>query len=65
MLWEFVLHIENQGYAIETGEEGANRGELFDDEDMRVFQGNWIISHSLPLEPSLSFIDIAKGNSFW
>jgi len=65
VLWIFGLSIENQGYAIGEGLESENRGSLLNAELLSQFQTEGIIPNTIPSSPSLSFLDILKGYSFW
>lgn len=65
ILWIFGLYMDNQGYAIGSGKESDNRGELISQSDFKELQNLGIISKDLPSELSLSFFDILEGFSLW
>jgi hypothetical protein len=65
VLYIFGLYIETQGYAIGSGEESANQGELIDQAVFNRLQALELIPKNLPSKPSLSFYDILAGFSFW
>ena len=65
ILWIFGLSIENQGYALGEGAESENRGKPLSEASIGLLQEEGIVSSSLPLHPSFSFVDLVKGYSFW
>ena len=65
VLWILGLYIENQGYAVGSGEESDNQGELINQSDFNRLQVLGLIPKNLPSEPSLTFFDILEGFSLW